>query len=234
MHLLVSVRSAGEAEAALAGEASLIDVKEPRRGPLGRADDAVLGAVFRAVTGRAPVSAALGELLEAAAVAPIPVPLAYVKWGLAGATGVDWRRAFLERMASLAQGVAGPAAVVAAYADATAAKAPPVGEVLDFARGPGGPRVLLLDTFTKGPDASGRRRTLLDWLSVREVTALCQRCREAGVRVALAGSLGPEEVLRLLPARPDWFAVRGAACAGHDREQAVLTERVRTLVDLLS
>ena len=64
--LLVSVRSAAEAEAALAGGAALIDVKEPARGALGRADDAVIADVVRAVAGRAPVSAALGELRDGA------------------------------------------------------------------------------------------------------------------------------------------------------------------------
>ena len=59
--LLVSVRSAAEAEAALAGGAALIDVKEPDRGALGRADDAVIADVVRAVAGRAPVSAAASQ-----------------------------------------------------------------------------------------------------------------------------------------------------------------------------
>ena len=45
--LLVSVRSVEEAEAALAGGADLIDVKEPTRGSLGRADDAVIAAILR-------------------------------------------------------------------------------------------------------------------------------------------------------------------------------------------
>ena len=62
--LLVSVRSAEEAEAALHGGAALIDVKEPRRGALGRASDGILADVVRTVAGRRPVSAALGELLN--------------------------------------------------------------------------------------------------------------------------------------------------------------------------
>src|SRR5262245_13850027 len=64
--LLVSVRSAAEAHAALAGGADLIDVKEPSRGPLGRADDSVISAVLVAVHGRRPVSAAMGELADMA------------------------------------------------------------------------------------------------------------------------------------------------------------------------
>src|SRR5207244_7336185 len=39
--LLVSVRSAAEAETALAGGADVVDVKEPRRGALGPADPSV-------------------------------------------------------------------------------------------------------------------------------------------------------------------------------------------------
>src|SRR6476620_4190786 len=62
--LLVSVRSAVEALAALAGGADVIDVKEPSQGSLGAADDNTISAVVRAVAGRAPVSAALGELVD--------------------------------------------------------------------------------------------------------------------------------------------------------------------------
>ncbi|HKB38458.1 MAG TPA: (5-formylfuran-3-yl)methyl phosphate synthase, partial [Gemmataceae bacterium] len=82
--LLVSVRSAREAEAALAGGADVIDVKEPRRGPLGRADNAVLRAVLVAIAGRRPVSAALGELIEDGGGSPLPAGVRFVKWGLAG------------------------------------------------------------------------------------------------------------------------------------------------------
>src|SRR3954452_14348343 len=62
--LLVSVRSAAEALSALAGGADVIDVKEPDRGSLGAADEETISAIVRAVDGRAPVSAALGELVD--------------------------------------------------------------------------------------------------------------------------------------------------------------------------
>src|SRR5689334_15854455 len=62
--LLVSVRSAAEAQAALVGGANVIDVKEPNQGSLGAADDSTIAAVVHAVAGRAPVSAALGELVD--------------------------------------------------------------------------------------------------------------------------------------------------------------------------
>ena len=262
MQLLVSVRSAEEAAEALAGGASLIDVKEPRRGPLGCADEAVIRAVVERVGGRRPVSAALGELPERGAEVPSFVSaLAFVKWGLAGRRGGNWQADFLWSAAvsaALAFGLSFPGkgkakkkesggdrrtpkaqAVLVAYADAERAAAPSVEEILDFACRRAWPvrdHVLLLDTFDKrsAQDRVARRPTLLDWLSVKHIVELCERCRAAGVRVALAGSLGMEEIRKLLSARPDWFAVRGAACAGHDRQQQVSAERVRSLVDLLS
>src|SRR5437763_1899892 len=66
--LQVSVRSAAEAESALAGGADLIDVKEPSRGPLGAADAAVIRDVITAVAGRRPVSAALAGSLDEPAI----------------------------------------------------------------------------------------------------------------------------------------------------------------------
>ena len=60
--LLVSVRSAPEARAACRGGATVIDVKEPARGPLGRADAPTWRAVRAVVPEAVPVSVALGEL----------------------------------------------------------------------------------------------------------------------------------------------------------------------------
>src|SRR5581483_9289165 len=153
MDLLVSVRSAAEAEAALAGGAALIDVKEPRRGSLGRADDGTIAAVVRAVGGRRPVSAALGELAERRAV-PI-LPLAFAKWGLAGKREhADWPGE-LRRAAGLLPPGCRPVAV--AYADWRRAGAPAPTEVCAFA-GAHHWGAFLIDTWRK--DGT----TLLDWL----------------------------------------------------------------------
>jgi uncharacterized protein (UPF0264 family) len=272
--LLVSVRSAAEAEAALAGGAGLIDVQEPGRGSLGRADAETVAAVLRAVAGRRPVSAALGELTEGGASPSLPrstalwhglptVPLprpqvseelprtaeaqgdlrsgpaarsgdrattgasvspAYAKWGLAGCGGRPGWPDELGRAAELLPPGCRPVAV--AYADWRRAVAPPPADICTFAcaRRWG---AFLVDTW--GKDGT----TLLDWLSPDQLAELLARCRAAGVPVALAGSLGVEQLLRLRALRPDWFAVRGAACRDGLRTQAIDADRVRRLVDLL-
>jgi uncharacterized protein (UPF0264 family) len=228
--LLVSVRSAEEAAAALRGGADLIDVKEPRRGSLGRADDATIAAVVARVAGRRPVSAALGELAEPDACGlPLSAPgLAFVKWGLAGAAAGDWLKQLGQRAAEVAAVAPGCGVVAVAYADWQEVGAPPVAEVLAFARRRQG-GVLLLDTCRKAP-----RRMLLDYLRVVELARLRQACAESGVLLALAGSLGPAEIAALLPVRPDWFAVRGAACVAGERGGVVAEERVRGLAALLA
>ena len=227
--LLVSVRSAVEAEIALAGGAALIDVKEPARGALGRADDAVIAAVVQAVAGRRPVSAALGELADCEP-APHVSGLSFVKWGLAGSARLDWRSRLAERLRQPE-----PRTVIVAYADWQCAAAPPVEEIVGFACDRPD-NVLLLDTSCK--DAARlslrRRPTLLDWLTAEEVFAICRRCRAAGVRVALAGSLGPGEIETLLPAAPDWFAVRGAVCEENERGAAIRLAKVRALATQIS
>jgi (5-formylfuran-3-yl)methyl phosphate synthase len=226
--LLVSVRNAVEADAALAGGAALIDVKEPDRGALGRAEDSVITDVVRAVQRRCPVSAALGELRDANA-APAPPGLAFVKWGLAGAAQTDWRGALQQR-----QKAAGPQVVIVGYADWQCALAPPVDEVVAYACSKAN-NILLIDTCCKDPARLSLRRrpTLLDWMHIEEAVAICRQCRSAGVRVALAGSLGIDEIAKLLPAEPDWFAVRGAVCQEGLRGAAVERARVADLSGLL-
>lgn len=226
--LLVSVRDAAEARAALAGGAAVIDVKEPARGALGRADDEVIGAIVRTVNGQRPVSAALGELTEESP-RPACAGLAFVKRGLAGCAALNWRQRLLREieMRGAAQ------TVIVGYADWQCAQAPPVDEVIDFACGRAG-NVLLIDTHCK--DAAklglGRKPTLLDWLAVHEIVKICDGCRAAGVRVALAGSLDAAAIETLLPARPTWFAVRGAACEGGTRDGTIQAARVAALVML--
>jgi hypothetical protein len=116
--------------------------------------------------------------------------------------------------------------VAVAYADWQRAEAPSPDAVCAFA-GEHRWDALLLDTWCK--DGS----TLLDWLSLRAIEALCRRCRAAGVQVALAGSLGPVQFAALRLVEPDWFAVRGAVCHRGVRIDAVDASAVRRLVGLL-
>jgi uncharacterized protein (UPF0264 family) len=227
--LLVSVQSVAEVDAALAGGAALIDVKEPRRGSLGRADDETITAVVRAVAGRSPVSAALGEWNQHLCRSlPSSIgELAFVKWGLAGCGGVtSWQGLLRVMRRHLAEQHPGVRLVAAAYADWQRAGAPPPADVCAFAcdAGLGG---FLVDTWNK--DGS----TLTDWVPAEQLHAWRECCSKAGVQLALAGNLGLAEIGALLDVAPDWFAVRGAACRD-GRTGSIDADRVRALAELLA
>jgi uncharacterized protein (UPF0264 family) len=224
--LLVSVRSVAEAEEAWHGGARLIDVKEPRRGSLGRADDDAIQAVVGQIAGRCPVSAALGELRESSALKPI-TGLAYAKWGLSQCgQRADWRARLHDAAIQLQETnpACGPVAV--AYADWQRAEAPHPLDVFAFARERLWP-ALLIDTWMKDGG------TLLNCVPMPEIISLCHQCREADIRVALAGSLGAREIARLLVASPDWFAVRGAVCRTGSREFEIDPVALRQLVKVV-
>jgi (5-formylfuran-3-yl)methyl phosphate synthase len=223
--LLISVRSADEAAAALAGGADLIDVKEPARGPLGAANLDVIRSVVQRVAGRAPVSAALGEWAEPGAPDWRPVAelgVAYLKWGLAGFDQARFdelldRKSLFPPTAEM---------VLVAYGDWQRAHSPSPQALADFAAR-GRFVAFLLDTW--GKDGS----TLLDWIPHSDVEALTRFLQSDDVSVALAGSLGLSEIEDLLPIRPSWFAVRGAVCSGGRREGAIDSHRVALIARCL-
>ncbi len=226
--LLVSVRSAEEAAEALSAGADLIDVKDPARGPLGMAHHEAVAAVVAAVGRKVPVSAALGEWspdILTAAHWHLELPLAYVKWGLAGYKGGPaWGEELLETRRQVPAGVE---VVAVAYADWERANSVPPAEVARFAKR-FRYRAFLLDTFAKDG------KTLLDWMSPAEVAELVAGLRRGMVQVAVGGSLKLEQVKQLKEAAPDWFAVRGAVCAGGKRDGVLDPVRVKKWKEALA
>ncbi|MFO0909546.1 MAG: (5-formylfuran-3-yl)methyl phosphate synthase [Isosphaeraceae bacterium] len=231
--LLVSVRSAEEAREALRGGAAVIDVKEPDRGPLGRADFAVWSEVRRVVPRGTPSASRLGELNEwLPATAPLQngvekTPLAeqhdpdryrgfsFRKLGLAG-VGSNWK----EHWARLREccGV-GPAWVAVIYSDWERAGAPHPHEVLEVALSSEDCGGLMIDTWDKTrPGAI--ERSWHDWID---------HARSAGRLTAIAGSINALTIAGLRLLRPDIVAVRGAACRDGDRRKPVDALRVAEL-----
>ncbi|MGO9922176.1 MAG: (5-formylfuran-3-yl)methyl phosphate synthase [Isosphaeraceae bacterium] len=225
--LLVSVRSAIEARAAVAGGAAIIDVKEPSHGPLGRADADVLRQVRSAVDERVPVSAALGELNEwflpgTPALTPwAGAGFAYVKLGLSDARPGWQERWRVLRDQFAAAGLSAPSWVAVVYADWQIARAPHPAEVIREAVGVDECQGVLFDTWDKSAPSP------LD-ASWKELT---DRVRGGGRFLALAGRIDVGAIERLAALQPEIIAVRGAACIGGDRQGAVHIERVARLAE---
>jgi (5-formylfuran-3-yl)methyl phosphate synthase len=221
MKLLVSVRSAWEAKTALAGGADLIDVKEPARGSLGRADHQVIDVIVRSLDGRAPVSAAMGELKDNLGKDVVNFSVDYLKFGLAGCRHLPWREQLLQLRESHTATV-----VVASYADSDRAEAPSLDEAANFAMDHHF-AVLLIDTFVKDG------RSLFDWVSEQRLDDLVEALHRVGIELALAGSLTIEHWPKIQRINPDWLAVRGAVCRQGDRTGEIAEERVKSFKRLL-
>lgn len=225
--LLVSVRSAEEAAAALHGGAALIDVKEPHRGSLGRADLATWLAVATQVCERTPVSVACGELTDWNPAHPelhIPNNVQYAKCGMAGCVGLPaWRDRWHTWRATLPAHT-NPVAVI--YADAHRAGAPPAQEVLATAT-EADCRVVLWDTFVK----DGTH--LLDHVTRDELDAQVRWARHRGMLIVLAGSLTTRHLPTVMQWRPAYVAVRGAVC-DQDRTGSICPQRVASFVHVLA
>jgi uncharacterized protein (UPF0264 family) len=229
MRLLVSVRSAAEVGAAVAGGADIVDAKEPTTGSLGAVSCRALREIALGLPAGVPLSIALGEPKSVAALEAVMAMLhglsprpgrAYVKIGLSAAgNGAERMLAALVDLASRTP--LRPSVVAVAYADYVAAGAPAPETVVRMAAFTGA-RGVLLDTWDKdGGD-------LFHHVAEPALRAWIGQAHAAGLLVALAGSLSIEGVRAAAELPADIVGIRGAACLG-GRAGAVSGGRVAEL-----
>ena len=225
MRLLVSVRTAAEARDACAGGAGIIDAKEPSAGALGAAPFDELRSIVAAVAGTRMVTAALGDasdeaVIETAARQFAGGGAALVKIGFAQVA--SGRR--VERLiAAAVHGTRshGGGVIAVAYADHLPAGSIDPETLVDAAINAGAAGVLL-DTVNKaGAGVCGL-------LSLSALADWSRRARAAGLLVAMAGQLTPDDLALVRGAGADVAGVRGAACDG-GRNGRVSLARVRDL-----
>jgi (5-formylfuran-3-yl)methyl phosphate synthase len=228
MRLLVSVRSAEEAQAAIAGGADIIDAKEPSRGALGAVEIGVLREIIGTVNGARAVSAALGdagdsEWLAASARAAAQAGATFVKVGFADVRDPVAVRARLSCVieGALASTVA-CAVIAVAYADwdEVGGAAPQAVLAAAVAEGAMG---VLVDTVRK--DGAG----LFRCLGRAALGSLVREARAQSLIVALAGRISVDDLSFAYEMGAEIVGVRGAACE-HGREGRVREARVRELV----
>jgi uncharacterized protein (UPF0264 family) len=230
VELLVSVRSAGEIEAALAGGADIIDAKEPGRGSLGAVTSEVLGEIVHRVPGHVSMSVALGDhedpelvvaTVKSLPLAPRPAPL-YLKFGFAGIRSeARIEQLIATAVAACAESAAAPRVIAVAYADATRAATVSPHNLQDLAARAGAAGILL-DTF--GKDGMG----LLRWVGQEDLKRWTGEARGKGLITGLAGGLRLDDLDAVSAAWPDVLGVRGAVCLG-GREGWVDLPKVRAM-----
>jgi (5-formylfuran-3-yl)methyl phosphate synthase len=222
MRLLVSVRNAVEAAAALAGGADIVDAKEPRNGALGAVSPRMLLSITAALAGAMPVSVALGDAgrddVTGAARTAGAAGAAFVKIGFAG---IRLKREMAEH-ATAARAAASPAAVIlVAYADHERADAAAPAELVTVADRTGAAWILL-DTYDK--TTAG----LTQLMTADALRTFVGRAKSLGQVVALAGQLTLDDIETIHGAGADIVGLRGAAC-DDGRHGTVTVARVRAL-----
>lgn len=228
--LLVSVRNATEAYTALMAGADVIDVKEPRHGSLGAADATTIADVVKVVSDRAPVTIALGELIDlpkrtcGVELSPIPIGVSLFKVGLAHCEPLpDWRSRWHDTIAALRGQPpnSSPQPVAVAYADWRIASAPSPDDVLRSAVEAACP-ALLVDTWDKS------QGDLLTHWSADDLSRFVKRVHSNNILVVLAGSLTDNSFRAAAGLAADLVAVRTAAC-DDGRDGTVSANKVGSL-----
>lgn len=231
--LLVSVRNVLEAEAALAGGCDILDLKEPKHGPLGMVPVAQIHKVVESVRKQSksmPISVALGELsdwLNLKGIPKLPASVTYLKVGTAK-VGKDanwpehWKRVRKQFETAAKSKFRW---VVVAYADWRAAGAPSPTAIVDAVLSEtyskqGGCAGVLFDTWAK------QGRSLWEWISRADLRRHTEALHQGGRLVALAGGLGCDKLDGLAGLDPDIVGIRSAACKGGKRDAIVTREAV--------
>jgi len=224
--LLVSVRNADEALAALTGGADILDIKEPSRGPLGLASYRTIQSIIQAVAERLPVSVAMGELNEAPSTGSLPAGVSYCKIGLADQKGHPWQARMSHHLSDTRNHNV-PSMVAVAYWDHDRVNAPSPDEVLHWASQQPVAGILIDTADKAGPGL------LTQPDDVERIKDFMARAGDLGLPVALAGKLTGPTLQAAIALKPSIIGVRSAACIHTDRNQPISADQVAQIMDLL-
>ena len=228
--LLLSVRNEVEAKQTLGCGVDILDIKEPANGALGMVAPEMIRSILEATPPESCVSIALGELREMVnpgmilSQLPDLPQLQFAKIGLSGLRNQSrWKQQLVRLIARIPESIS-PVGVV--YADDDA-MAPTAMEVVETTAEMGGIAVLV-DTFEKS------RGNVFEHLGVHNLEQIRHRARRLGMAFVLAGSLGIEDLETVKRINPDYVGIRGAACRGRARGNAIsqtLLKRFRDQLD---
>jgi uncharacterized protein (UPF0264 family) len=215
--LLLSCATEAEAEAAVAGGADIVDVKNPKEGALGASFPWTIKHVRKAAPANVLVSCTLGDVtnlpgsLSLAALGAAATGVDYVKVGLGGVKTREDAVYMLRCAVKAAKDFKPAVKVVAAgYADSdktSSLSSLLVPEITDEANAD----VAMLDTAVKNGD------NLFTFLGKAQLKRMVDDAHDRGLQVALAGSLRKEHLPDVFALNADIVGVRGAACTNGDR-----------------
>jgi (5-formylfuran-3-yl)methyl phosphate synthase len=234
LKLLVSPINKEEALQAIAGGADIIDVKNPKEGPLGANYPWVIKEIKELTPKGIQVSCTLGEAPHApasvslAALGAASLGVDFVKVGLYGVNTTESACNLLSNVIRAAKECNPKIKVVAAgYADAFRANS------VDCLLVPGivfkaKADVAMIDTAVKDG------KNTFEFLSKEHLKKFVDLAHGYGLQAALAGSLRKTDLAVVYDLGADIAGLRGAACTKEDRLNGVISkQKVQELVEII-
>lgn len=232
--MLISPQNVKEAIEALAGGADIIDVKNPKEGPLGANFPWVIKEIkqFFPEGGSVALSCTLGEMphlpgsMALAAYGAASLGVNYVKVGLGGVQTVQKATDLLESLVYAVKMCDSKIKVVAAgygdYCRADSIEPQLVVEAASVAKADG----VMLDTAVKDG------KNLFSFQTCEQLEAFINAAHMQGLEVALAGALQMQDLSVVKKLGADFVGLRGAACQNDNRATGnIIRERVRELLE---
>jgi uncharacterized protein (UPF0264 family) len=234
LKLLVSPKNEIEAAEAITGGADIIDVKNPKEGPLGANFPWVIKRVKQITPANVEVSCTIGEMpnlpgsMALAALGAATTGVNYVKAGLCGLRTPEEAVCLMQNVVKAAKDFdSSVKVVVSGYADAERINTVDSLHVPKIAYDVQGD-IAMIDTAIKDG------KNLFDFLTKPQLQRFVDEAHRYGLKAALAGSLRKEDMPTVCALNADVVGVRGAACTLNDRVNGQITrEKVRELVEVV-
>jgi uncharacterized protein (UPF0264 family) len=234
LKLLISPKNEQEAVEAIAGGADIIDVKNPKEGPLGANFPWIIKRIRQITPKNTEVSCTLGEVpnlpgsMALAALGAATTGVNYIKAGLYGLKTPE-EAVYLMQSVSKAAKDYNPSIKVVASGYADAGRISTVDPLLV-------PKIAhetkadiaMIDTAIKDG------KSLFSFLTKPQLRRFVVAAHNYGLKAALAGSLQKEDLPLVHALGADVVGLRGAACTLSDRVNGEITrEKVRELVEVV-
>ena len=234
MKLLISPKTEQEAVEAIAGGADIIDVKNPKEGPLGANFPWIIKRIRQITPKNTEVSCTLGEVpnlpgsMALAALGAATTGVNYIKAGLYGLKTPEEAVYLIQSVSKAAKDYNPSIKVVSSgYADAgRISTVDPllVPKITHEAQAD----IAMIDTAIKDG------KSLFTFLTKPQLRHFVEATHNHGLKAALAGSLKKEDLSVVHALGADVVGLRGAACTLSDRVNGEITrEKVRELVEVL-
>jgi len=232
--LLISPQNIKEATEAIAGGADIIDVKNPKEGPLGANFPWIIKEIKQFIPDNVELSCTLGEApnlpgsMSLAAYGAASLGVDYIKVGLNGVQTIQRATELLKNIVRAVKMCNSKIRIaVAGYGDYIRVNSIEPQFVVQVAFAVKAD-IVMLDTAIKDG------KNLFDFQTFQQLEVFVNTAHKHGLSVALAGSLQIQNLSTVKKLGADFVGLRGAACQNNNRDTGqIIRERVKELAEII-